>query len=200
MNDCIGCWWQEGGRCYEGNPPKDKDGRSLIKAEKLCEKFQSKRSILSSFIPNELLIIKSEERQKMKYKNTIEKMQELKKDIDKLHNEINDHVIQVAKRYIVAAHPTNRGYGHPNVNNAKFSWEIEEGGDINVDWYDSWSYGGHDEGCFSVPANFIWDEKALVDFEEDCAKKKSEEKIKEEENLRQSELEKLKTLKEKYEN
>lgn len=60
MNPCKHCWWQEGGLCYVGNPPRDETGRSLVRAEKVCDKFQSKRSMLTQFIPNEMLIILSE--------------------------------------------------------------------------------------------------------------------------------------------
>lgn len=60
MTTCKHCWWQEGGLCYVGNPPRDENGRSLIKAEEKCDKFTTKRAVLSQFIPNEMLVIVSE--------------------------------------------------------------------------------------------------------------------------------------------
>ena len=44
---CRGCWWNEGGRCYVGNPPRDENGRSKVEAKERCDKFQSKRQVLS---------------------------------------------------------------------------------------------------------------------------------------------------------
>ena len=60
MSTCRGCWWDEGGRCYVDNPPRNEKGRSLVKAEKRCGKYQSKRAMLSTVIPDEKLIIISE--------------------------------------------------------------------------------------------------------------------------------------------
>lgn len=60
MRECIDCWWQEGGRCYEGEPETTPDGRSTIMAEELCEKFLGKRAMLSRVIPNDKLVIVSE--------------------------------------------------------------------------------------------------------------------------------------------
>lgn len=62
IESCIGCWWQEGGRCYVNNPPRLENGRSTILAEKRCEKFWGKRQALETVIPSDKLVILSEER------------------------------------------------------------------------------------------------------------------------------------------
>lgn len=64
INSCKSCWWQEGGLCYVDNPPRDKNGRSINKAISICDKFQTKRSVLSKVIPNDMLYILSEYSQK----------------------------------------------------------------------------------------------------------------------------------------
>lgn len=40
---CGDCWWQEGGRCYRGDPPRDNVGRSKVPAVNLCEHFDARR-------------------------------------------------------------------------------------------------------------------------------------------------------------
>lgn len=57
---CLGCWWQEGGRCYVGSPPRDKDGRSEVLAVSRCDKFWGKRAALERVIPSDKLVILSE--------------------------------------------------------------------------------------------------------------------------------------------
>ena len=137
----------------------------------------------------------------LEHKAKIREMQQLREQMDKLHREIDDHVVAVAKRYIVAAHRENSGYGYPTVSGkggAWFEWEIGEEGDVDVTWEETWSYGGHDGGSFTVPANFIWDEKALVAFEEKRAREKADKKAEQEARKRQEELEQLAKLQEKY--
>jgi hypothetical protein len=67
---CKGCWWQEGGRCYEGKPerepcPSGFGTRSLVLAEKRCDKFTGKRTVLEKFFPADKLVIASEENAKL---------------------------------------------------------------------------------------------------------------------------------------
>lgn len=45
-NPCWGCWWEEGGRCYEGEPERLPDGRSTVLAEATCDKRKSKRKVM----------------------------------------------------------------------------------------------------------------------------------------------------------
>lgn len=33
---CGNCWWREGNRCYQGNPDRGPDGRSLKLADAVC--------------------------------------------------------------------------------------------------------------------------------------------------------------------
>jgi hypothetical protein len=44
---CRSCWWQEGGRCYEGDPKRLPDGRSTVKAEGLCIMQRPRWTILN---------------------------------------------------------------------------------------------------------------------------------------------------------
>ena len=64
MDTCKSCWWQEGGQCYQGNPKVNKNGRSIKKADQLCDQYLNKRKALSEIIPSEKLIILSERRNK----------------------------------------------------------------------------------------------------------------------------------------
>lgn len=59
-NECRGCWWQEGGKCYVSPCQRDEKGYSLKMAEKRCDKFMGKRAVLSSIIPGDKLVIVSE--------------------------------------------------------------------------------------------------------------------------------------------
>ena len=63
MENCRSCWWQEGLRCYHGNPERDDKGVSAVPAIARCENYQGKRTALEGAgIPREKLIIASEGR------------------------------------------------------------------------------------------------------------------------------------------
>jgi len=47
----------EGDRCYVDKPPRDEKGRSLIMAEKRCDKHTSKREVLTKVFPPEMITI-----------------------------------------------------------------------------------------------------------------------------------------------
>lgn len=70
---CRSCWWQEGGRCYaepcERVPhPQGWGSMSTKIADEVCEKHSNKRAVLARVIPNDMLIIGSEERAKQQGK------------------------------------------------------------------------------------------------------------------------------------
>ena len=127
----------------------------------------------------------------------IKQIQKLHVELSDLRFQISDRVLEVAKRYIVAAHPTNRGYGYPMVTEAGFEWTIDSQ-DVNVTWYQSWNYGGQDEGTFSFPVKYLWDDAALVAYEELRKKKKENVKKQGQERKRQKEIKQLQKLQEKY--
>ena len=60
LNSCQSCWWKEGTRCYEGDPVRSEDGRSIKLAITKCEMYKNKREMLGSLIPTDKLIITSE--------------------------------------------------------------------------------------------------------------------------------------------
>jgi hypothetical protein len=60
LNSCRSCWWEEGGRCYVGNPAREADGRSVVVAIRKCPSYANKRSVLSRVIPSDKLTIVSE--------------------------------------------------------------------------------------------------------------------------------------------
>jgi len=61
---CVPCWWQEGGRCYCNDLAieRDKNGRSIMKAQGKCRFFCSKRAVYEKCIPSDMLVIVSEGR------------------------------------------------------------------------------------------------------------------------------------------
>ena len=69
-SSCRTCWWREGPRCYcekrvgfarEPDPSGIGSRSTLFCLEKSCEFYESKRSTLGKFFPNDMLIITSEE-------------------------------------------------------------------------------------------------------------------------------------------
>lgn len=60
-NPCKGCWWEEGGRCYLGNPERLSDGRSKVLALSVCESFCAKGRLMRSIIPGTRLVITSDQ-------------------------------------------------------------------------------------------------------------------------------------------
>ena len=68
---CWSCWWREGFKCYSEDlgEIKEEDGLRighLISQELIerCENYYNKRKALSSVIPNDKLIIVSEDSKK----------------------------------------------------------------------------------------------------------------------------------------
>jgi len=57
---CKSCWWQEGGLCYIDPCKRDDKGISNKKADKICKLYVNKRKKLSTVIPNDMLVITSE--------------------------------------------------------------------------------------------------------------------------------------------
>jgi hypothetical protein len=131
------------------------------------------------------------------HQEMIEKMQRLHQEMRELHDEIDEQVIKVAKRYIRAYHDTNRGYGYPS-DNSYYSWQIDNDGNIEVTWEEHWSYGGHDAGAFTVPSQFIYDEAALIAFEQSRDQAKQQKKEEELNKIKQEELAQLERLQKKY--
>lgn len=104
-----------------------------------------------------------------------------------------DIVKKNLRRYINAYHPTNMYYGFPG-DDAVFNWEIDENY-VYVDWEENWNYGGHDQGYFSMPINYLWDDEALKNYEQirQKEKKEIEEKEKQEQlDKKRQEYERLK--------
>lgn len=63
---CNSCWWREGYRCYVEPCEREDDGRSKKMANEVCEQHTSKRSVLGSIFPPNMLTITSEETDKAK--------------------------------------------------------------------------------------------------------------------------------------
>jgi hypothetical protein len=134
-------------------------------------------------------------------KDIVTKIQGLDAELEALRPKIHDRVIEVAKRYVVAAHTTNRGYGYPAVKspNIRFEWEIDSEV-VRVGWSDYWSFGGHDAATFSFPVEYIWDEAAIVAYEERRTEEKESVLLQKQEAQRQQELKQLRHLQEKHTN
>jgi hypothetical protein len=67
-----------------------------------------------------------------------------------------------------------------------------------VEWDEFWNYGGHDQGAFSFPVKYIWDDEALVAYEESRAETKETKQRKARDRKREEELQQLEILQEKY--
>ena len=115
---------------------------------------------------------------------------------NKLKGSLCARVQEIARRYIDAAHDTNRGYGFPDVGVDFDDWHID-GNDIVVSWSNTWAYGGYDEGSFCFPAKYLYDEDALIEFEKKRVVDKEKAKQKAEEKQRQKDEVELEKLKEK---
>jgi hypothetical protein len=61
---CHSCWNCEGGRCYVEPCEREADGRSKKMAIEMCDKYESKRSVLLKVIPTDRLTIMSETNKK----------------------------------------------------------------------------------------------------------------------------------------
>ena len=127
----------------------------------------------------------------------VEQIESLRQETNSLQGQIHKRVLEVAKRYIVAHHTTNRGYGYPEPEYADFEWSIKSGS-VEVEWDETWNYGGHDRGTFSFPVKYIWDNEALVSYEESRAEKKAAIETNKISARRTEELRQLEILKEKY--
>lgn len=131
------------------------------------------------------------------YQELIEQIQRLQQEVSVIRPELHERVLDVAKRYIVAHHPTNRGYGYPTISDADFEWNIDSS-TVHVEWDEFWNYGGQDQGAFSFPVSYIWDDAALVAYEELRTEAKETNQREVRECEREKELQQLEILKEKY--
>lgn len=131
------------------------------------------------------------------YQKLIEQIQRLQQEVSVIRPELDERVLDVAKRYIVAHHPTNRGYGYPTISDTDFTWDIESGF-VHVEWDEFWNYGGHDQGAFSFPVKYIWDDTALVAYEKLRAEAKESKQKEANKCERETELKQLQILQEKY--
>ena len=131
------------------------------------------------------------------YQECVERIQRLQVELNAVRPGLHERVLEVAKRYIVAHHPTNRGYGYPEPEYADFEWNIECNS-VYVEWNETWNYGGHDHRAFSFPVKYIWDEEALVAYEKSRTDAKAIRIREARDSKREEELQQLETLKEKY--
>lgn len=122
----------------------------------------------------------------------IEHLLSLYQSADSIKKELDSLVMEVAERYIRAASEGNGAY--PSSAKDIICWSVE-GDDIECEWSEYWSYGGHDEGSFSFPAKFLYDEDALMEYEKKRIKQKKQyEQDKKDAQIKcdQAELERLK--------
>ncbi len=94
--------------------------------------------------------------------DTINKMASLQEEIQNLHDQLDEKMQPIIKRYS-AAHYDGCTYGNPS-DAANYSWEVTTS-EISVTWDEHWSYGGHDEGGFEMPLNIV-EEDILAAYEQ----------------------------------
>jgi hypothetical protein len=111
----------------------------------------------------------------MSLKNLVENVVALKSQTNAVNREIEANfgavILERAKRFIVAEHDTNRGYGYPGPK-ANFRWSVEDAESLFIEWDEHWSYGGQDEGSFTLPLEMVLDDGTLLTAYE--AKRKAE--------------------------
>ena len=114
---------------------------------------------------------------------------------DKLHST----VVEAARRYAKIWVTYYKGYGLPH-DMKSLDWAIiDNGSNVEIQWEDWWSSGGHDAGSFKFSINFLLDDSQFGEFESELIAKKE---LAENEKLRvkeEGERKLLASLRAKYE-
>jgi hypothetical protein len=74
-------------------------------------------------------------------------------------------------------------------------WELDNEGDIIVNWYETWSYGGQADGNFHFPSLYLTDTEAFNHFKTNCIKAREDKNNREKKdklNAAKREFERLK--------
>ena len=119
-------------------------------------------------------------------------MQSLREEMKKLHDKVDEKVIAVAKRYIVAF----QNSGCPG-DAATFNW-WSDGKEIEGRWEEYYLDGGEDCGVFEFPIEFVWDENALIEHEKSVSEKIERKKKGKEIEHEKKERQQLQELSDKY--
>ena len=110
---------------------------------------------------------------------------------------VDEHVTSVVKRYIIADHRHNVGSRFSDHAGNEFHWKIYADGSVEGSWEFRWEKGGIAGGHVDIPLEYLWDESALVAFENKRAVEKQELKEKAKKKADLADREKFRELKEK---
>lgn len=128
----------------------------------------------------------------------IKELCELSVKVDDIKNRIDSHVKSVAFRYTQANRKiASYNYG-PSFINGFEDWGVSDD-TITINWSESWSYGGHDEGTVYFPIKYLTDESELVKFENFCEDREKKNILKESERVRKEKVDTFNRLKKELE-
>lgn len=98
-------------------------------------------------------------------KDKIDRLVDLQYQIDEIKEKIRNDVYSIAKQI--------------NSNVELGSWNINST-EINIDWHEYWSYGGHEHEYLSFPTQCLYDEEYLRQYIDELneEQKKYEEEVK----------------------
>ncbi|RDJ35066.1 MAG: hypothetical protein DWQ19_09530 [Crenarchaeota archaeon] len=133
----------------------------------------------------------------MNIRNKITEFNKAKLQLEKfeaaLSKELNDKVFSAAEiclkksRELEEAKGNHCGYGWPSSNalSPYDKWTIQDD-EIVVEWEETWNYGGHDQGSFSMKLDFVLNENNeqsnyIVEMNNQIKKSKQEKEQKEKE-------------------
>ena len=126
-----------------------------------------------------------------------ERLEEFKKvvaEYSKFENEFHSLVRETAREFVKYEKLKYPRLGWP-CNGDIDNWVLENDGKIWCEWEENWSYGGHDQGTFDFPAEFLVNPEAFNQYKKECVEfaKVREDKEKQDKlNSKKREFEKLK--------
>jgi hypothetical protein len=128
-------------------------------------------------------------------KERIEKFQEVVAQYTAFKDEFDSLVRGVAIDYAIHKKKLYPHIGFPRMETHLDDWELDNDGDINFKWSETWGYGGHDGGEFSFPISYLVNKAQFDNFKALCIKEEQEREAKAKQyklDVAKRELERLK--------
>lgn len=126
----------------------------------------------------------------------MDSIRKLEHELSFRKDEIHRHINEVLEKW-------HRITGRKDRDELQWDkWKIEEmDGELflTFDWSVSWRYGGHDDGRFSVPFKYFYDEESLLQLEDEQRTKKELEDAETKRRMRERRRMQYEKLKKEFE-
>lgn len=128
-------------------------------------------------------------------KEKIADLDVLLRQVFDIKTQLNDLIEKTAMEYVRFERKKYSQFDYPSSEKCFDNWDFGSNGFVNINWSESWNYGGHADGIISFPISFLSNSGEFDKFKEDCIESEKQKitKEKNKERLRKEyEFERLK--------